>query len=56
MQSSPEGSVLLGAISYGKPSVAVQDSGKKQQKNPVSYKISYVVPPDKVLTPATSIY
>lgn len=46
-KSSPEGSVLLGAISYGKPSVAVQDSGKKQQKNPVSYQISYVVPPDK---------
>ncbi|PSS33071.1 Tripeptidyl-peptidase [Actinidia chinensis var. chinensis] len=36
-KNSLEGSVLLGTISYGKP-----------KKNPVSYQISYQVPPNKL--------
>jgi tripeptidyl-peptidase-2 len=47
-KASPEGSVLLGAISYGKLSFGVQEEGKNPEKNPVSYRISYVVPPNKV--------
>ncbi|KAJ6417669.1 hypothetical protein OIU84_001115 [Salix udensis] len=40
--------MLLGAISYGKLSFAGQEGGKSPQKNPVSYQITYVVPPNKV--------
>ncbi|MBA0831085.1 hypothetical protein Goarm_015575, partial [Gossypium armourianum] len=43
---SSQGSVLLGAISHGKLSYAGE--GKNPQKNPVSYQISYVVPPSKI--------
>ncbi|KAL7229764.1 hypothetical protein ACSBR2_008323 [Camellia fascicularis] len=46
-KNSPEGFVLLGAISYGKLSFGVQEKGKNPQKNPVSYQISYQVPPIK---------
>lgn len=49
LQNSPEGSVLLGAISYGKLSFGVQQEGKNPEKNPVSYRISYLVPPNKVI-------
>ncbi|CAK9160937.1 unnamed protein product [Ilex paraguariensis] len=45
---TPEGSVLLGAISYGKLSIGVQEEGKNPQKNPSSYQISYRVPPNKL--------
>lgn len=48
LQNSPEGSVLLGVISYGKPSSEVSDQGNDPEKNPVSYKINYQVPPAKV--------
>lgn len=48
-QNSPQGSVLVGAISYGKLSFAGQEEGKNPEKNPVSYQISYLVPPNKVL-------
>ncbi|KAK1416389.1 hypothetical protein QVD17_32180 [Tagetes erecta] len=47
-KNSPEGSVLLGAISYGKPSTVVSDQGNDPEKNPVSYQITYQVPPAKV--------
>ncbi|KAL7204681.1 hypothetical protein ACSBR2_017734 [Camellia fascicularis] len=46
-KNSPEGSVLLGAISYGKLSFGIQEEGKNPQKNPVSHQISYQVPPNK---------
>lgn len=46
-KNSPEGSVLLGAISYGKLSFGVQDEGNNPENNPVSYVISYNVPPTK---------
>ncbi|KAL0371709.1 UNVERIFIED_CONTAM: Tripeptidyl-peptidase 2 [Sesamum calycinum] len=39
------GSVLVGAISYGKLAFGVNNEGKNPEKNPVSYSISYVVPP-----------
>ncbi|KAL7003416.1 tripeptidyl-peptidase II Tpp2 [Sarracenia purpurea var. burkii] len=42
-KNSPEGSVLLGAISYGKLSIGVQDEGGN-----LSYQISYQVPPYKL--------
>ena len=35
--------MLFGDITYGKPS-----DGNGSQKNPASYKISFVVPPNKV--------
>ncbi|XP_050387526.1 tripeptidyl-peptidase 2, partial [Argentina anserina] len=45
---SLQGSVLLGAISYGKLSYVEKGEGKDPQKNPVSYQISYIVPPNKM--------
>ncbi|XP_059451546.1 tripeptidyl-peptidase 2 isoform X2 [Corylus avellana] len=47
-KNSPQGSVLLGAISYGKLSCGGQEGGKNPQKNPVSYQLSYIVPPNKL--------
>ncbi|KAG2715893.1 hypothetical protein I3760_03G100000 [Carya illinoinensis] len=44
----PQGSVLLGAISYGKLSFTGREGKKNPQKNPASYKLSYVVPPNKL--------
>ncbi|XVF50835.1 hypothetical protein PTKIN_Ptkin04bG0135800 [Pterospermum kingtungense] len=44
-KSSSQGSVLLGAISLGKLSYA--EEGKNPQKNPLSYQITYLVPPNK---------
>lgn len=48
LQFSPQGSVLLGAISYGKLSYVEKEEGKNPLKSPVSYQISYIVPPNKV--------
>lgn len=48
LQNSPQGSLLLGAISYGKLSSGGQEVGKNPLKNPVSYQLSYIVPPNKV--------
>lgn len=48
LQHCPEGSVLFGDITYGKPSFGGQGNGNGSQKNPASYQISYVVPPNKV--------
>ncbi|KAK4492767.1 hypothetical protein RD792_000087 [Penstemon davidsonii] len=42
------GSVLIGSISYGKVSFGVNNEGKNPEKNPVSYNISYIVPPTQV--------
>ncbi|KAL8049653.1 hypothetical protein ABFS82_06G032900 [Erythranthe guttata] len=42
------GSVLVGAISYGKVSFGVNNEGKNPEKNPVSYSISYIVPPTPI--------
>ncbi|XVE58530.1 hypothetical protein DITRI_Ditri04bG0176600 [Diplodiscus trichospermus] len=44
-KNSSQGSVLLGAISLGK--LSYTEEGKNPKKNPVSYQISYVVPPNK---------
>ncbi|XP_027110305.2 tripeptidyl-peptidase 2 isoform X1 [Coffea arabica] len=46
-KNCPEGSVLIGTISYGKVSSAVSEEGKKPNKNPTSYLLSYIVPPPK---------
>lgn len=46
-KNTPEGSVLLGAISYGKLSFGVQNEERNPTKNPVSYLVSYNVPPNK---------
>lgn len=48
MQNCTQGSLLLGAISYGKLSFGQQEEGKNPLKNPVSYQLSYIVPPNKV--------
>ena len=48
LQNSPQGSLLLGAISYGKLSFAGQGENKNPEKHPASYHISYIVPPNKV--------
>ncbi|XP_010434266.1 PREDICTED: tripeptidyl-peptidase 2 [Camelina sativa] len=45
-KNSPQGSVLVGEISYGKLSFDDKE-GKNPKDNPVSYPISYVVPPNK---------
>ncbi|RDY13416.1 Tripeptidyl-peptidase 2, partial [Mucuna pruriens] len=47
-KNSLQGSVLLGAISYGKLSFADQGENKNPEKHPASYRISYVVPPNKI--------
>ena len=48
-QNISEGSVLVGAISYGVLSFGAEEGGKNPQKNPVSYQICYLVPPNKVV-------
>lgn len=50
MQHAPGGSELVGAISFGKLSSAMNDVGKNPEKNPVSYEISYIVPPIQVMS------
>ncbi|KAH0935292.1 hypothetical protein HID58_012409 [Brassica napus] len=45
-KNTPQGSVLLGEISYGKLSFDDKE-GKNPKDNPVSYPISFVVPPNK---------
>ncbi|KAL8557152.1 hypothetical protein ACS0TY_004563 [Phlomoides rotata] len=47
-QGASAGSVLVGAISYGKVSFGVNNEEKNPEKNPVSYSISYIVPPVQV--------
>ncbi|PNX87758.1 tripeptidyl-peptidase 2-like protein, partial [Trifolium pratense] len=44
-KNSQQGSVLVGAISYGK---LIDQEKKDPEKHPASYQISYVVPPNKV--------
>ncbi|KAL3524283.1 hypothetical protein ACH5RR_017117 [Cinchona calisaya] len=46
-KNSPEGSVLVGMISYGKVSSAVLEEGKTPEKYPTSCLLSYIVPPTK---------
>lgn len=48
LQGLPEGSVLFGAISYGKLSYFGQGARRNPEKNPASNQISYIVPPRKV--------
>lgn len=48
MQNSQQGSVLIGAISYGKLSFSDQQEKNNPEKHPASCRISYVVPPNKV--------
>lgn len=50
MQNCQQGSVLVGAISYGKLSYLGNGEGRNPQKNPTSHQISYIVPPNKVVT------
>ncbi|KAL0687850.1 hypothetical protein Bca4012_087527 [Brassica carinata] len=45
-KNTPQGSVLVGEISYGKLSFDDKE-GMNPKDNPVSYPISYVVPPNK---------
>ncbi|KAJ8771482.1 hypothetical protein K2173_026659 [Erythroxylum novogranatense] len=47
-KNAPQGSVLVGSISYSKLSFAGQEGRKDPQKKPVSYQVSFVVPPSKV--------
>ncbi|KAJ1399212.1 Tripeptidyl-peptidase II domain [Sesbania bispinosa] len=47
-KNSPQGSVLVGAISYGKLSFADHGENKNPEKHPASCRISFVVPPNKV--------
>ncbi|KAL5069857.1 hypothetical protein RYX36_020744 [Vicia faba] len=47
-KNSLQGSVLVGSISYGKLSVSGQGEHKNPEKHPASYKISYIVPPNKI--------
>ncbi|XP_037496420.1 tripeptidyl-peptidase 2 isoform X2 [Jatropha curcas] len=47
-KNAPQGSLLLGAISYGKLSFVGLGEGKNPKKNPISYQVSYIVPPNKV--------
>ncbi|KAK8511926.1 hypothetical protein V6N12_074615 [Hibiscus sabdariffa] len=46
-KNSSQGSILLGAISHGKLSYAGQEEQKSPRKNPVSYQIFYVIPPNR---------
>ncbi|GAB2222014.1 hypothetical protein Drorol1_Dr00013211 [Drosera rotundifolia] len=46
-KNCPEGSILVGEISYGKSSSEKQSGEKNPKKNPAFYRISYVVPPNK---------
>ncbi|KAK1260823.1 hypothetical protein QJS04_geneDACA001995 [Acorus gramineus] len=47
-KNCPPGSVLVGKISYGKMSLGARNENQNQQPSPVSYHISYVVPPPKL--------
>ncbi|XP_057446180.1 tripeptidyl-peptidase 2-like isoform X2 [Lotus japonicus] len=47
-KNSPLGSVLVGAISYGKLSLADQGESKNPEKHPAACSITYIVPPNKV--------
>ncbi|KAF3954238.1 hypothetical protein CMV_020394 [Castanea mollissima] len=47
-KNSTQGSLLLGAISYGTLSFGQQEEGKNPLKNPVSYQLSYILPPNKL--------
>ncbi|MED6151045.1 tripeptidyl-peptidase II Tpp2 [Stylosanthes scabra] len=47
-KNAPQGSVLVGAISYGKLSFAGPGEQKNPEKLPVSHRVSYIVPPNKI--------
>ncbi|XP_048229293.1 tripeptidyl-peptidase 2 isoform X2 [Ricinus communis] len=47
-KNAPQGSVLLGSISYGKLSFVGRAERRNPQKNPVAYQVYYIVPPIKV--------
>ncbi|KAL4191574.1 hypothetical protein AMTRI_Chr07g81290 [Amborella trichopoda] len=42
------GSVLVGSICYGKLSLGLRKGGQNSQACPVTYRISYIVPPPKI--------
>ncbi|KNA22818.1 hypothetical protein SOVF_030530 [Spinacia oleracea] len=46
-KNCPEGSLLVGAISYGRVSFSGEKNGGDPEKNPVPYQIYYVVPPNQ---------
>ncbi|KAG9441237.1 hypothetical protein H6P81_017091 [Aristolochia fimbriata] len=46
-KNCPTGSLLLGQISYGKPFIGLKE-GRNPKDRPVSYEISFVVPPAKL--------
>ncbi|KAL2995551.1 hypothetical protein AAZX31_10G222000 [Glycine max] len=47
-KNSLQGSVLVGSISYGKLLLAGQRDRKYPEKHPVRYRVSYIIPPNKV--------
>ncbi|KAK7303325.1 hypothetical protein RJT34_14228 [Clitoria ternatea] len=47
-KNSQSGSILVGAISYGKLSLADQGENKNLEKHSASYRISFVVPSNKI--------
>ena len=47
LQNAPPGAVLVGSITYGTVSTFNKTDGQKQH-DPVSYHISYIIPPSKV--------
>ncbi|KAK7279941.1 hypothetical protein RJT34_25002 [Clitoria ternatea] len=47
-KNSLQGSLLVGSISYGRLSFASQGEHKNPEKHPVSYQVSYLVPPNKI--------
>nr|KYP74790.1 Tripeptidyl-peptidase 2 [Cajanus cajan] len=47
-KNSLQGSVLVGSISYGRLSFAGQGDHKNPEKHPVSYRLSYILPPNKI--------
>ncbi|KAK7343691.1 hypothetical protein VNO77_12634 [Canavalia gladiata] len=47
-KNSQQGSVLVGSISYGRLSFAGQGEHKNPEKHPVSYRVSYIIPPNKI--------
>ncbi|XP_057527935.1 tripeptidyl-peptidase 2 isoform X1 [Amaranthus tricolor] len=46
-KNCPEGALLVGAMSYGRLSFSAEKGGGDPEHNPVSYEISYMVPPNQ---------
>ena len=55
LQNAPPGAVLVGSITYGTVSTFNKTDGQKQH-DPVSYHISYIIPPSKVSNSKSSCH